>query len=539
MSNNNFNLVQGPSQLSTNNLKIFNNWIDLNKAYIDEIKQIVKDYRVLIKQEEEINKNISTPTSFLNNNKNIKQTFIDKYSSLKDYNQTLIKNFIEFEELKLKYSTLNQELKDINKSITSHIKGKNNNNSFSISSFYNLKTAYSNLIKQSEEKISKLNDEFNKLNETLKKSLADAKYNLLNSVMAYFTTKINEISNMGEYSIKNSNTNTEILKKLYAMKDIQLKIRDYMTQLNNIVQNTANNNFPLIDINKTEEFTEKISIIDAKYESINEILSKSIQDFKTKTLEDITELQSKILDLIQKIKKLVSDFKLKHDIFNDNNFANITSQISSLTKATSSQKYMEKLDEILKNLTKGLNNKTSYVNSANSLSSNSIVEFNKVYESDNNSIQSNNPSFNSIKIGKPIVERDTQNKYNYVKARNKVLGNNNNQLPINSPISKLFNPETKTQKDNSNNNLNVEVRNQTKQEIINKMNSLTVNALEKKKIIESKYGNNQANKIIKGSELAKLRNKLASNLTVLTTKNGKQLQNQTLINKKKYILRKI
>ena len=538
MSNNNFNLVQGPSQLSTNNLKIFNNWIDLNKAYIDEIKQIVKDYRVLIKQEEEINKNISTPTSFLNNNKNIKQTFIDKYSSLKDYNQTLIKNFIEFEELKLKYSTLNQELKDINKSITSHIKGKNNNNSFSISSFYNLKTAYSNLIKQSEEKISKLNDEFNKLNETLKKSLADAKYNLLNSVMAYFTTKINEISNMGEYSIKNSNTNTEILKKLYAMKDIQLKIRDYMTQLNNIVQNTANNNFPLIDINKTEEFTEKISIIDAKYESINEILSKSIQDFKTKTLEDITELQSKILDLIQKIKKLVSDFKLKHDIFNDNNFANITSQISSLTKATSSQKYMEKLDEILKNLTKGLNNKTSYVNSANSLSSNSIVEFNKVYESDNNSIQSNNPSFNSIKIGKPIVERDTQNKYNYVKARNKVLGNNNNQLPINSPISKLFNPETKTQKDNSNNNLNVEVRNQTKQEIINKMNSLTEKAFENKKNIESKYGNNQTKKIQKSRELANLRSKLASNLTVLTTKNGSQLQNKSLINKKKNILNK-
>ena len=70
------------------------------------------------------------------------------------------------------------------------------------------------------------------------------------------------------------------------------------------------------------------------------------------------------------------------------------------------------------------------------------------------------------------------------------------------------------------------------------MNSLTEKAFKNKKNIESKYGNNQTKKIQKSRELANLRSKLASNLTVLTTKNGSQLQNKSLINKKKKILNK-
>lgn len=254
--------------------------------------------------------------------------------------------------------------------------------------------------------------------------------------MNYYIDKIKKISNISEYSIKNNNTNKVILEKLYAMKEIQLKINGYMTQLNNIVQNNENNNFPPIDNNKTEEFTKKYNDIETKYKEITDLLSKSIQDFKTKTLKDITELQIKILDLIEQIKKLVSDFKLKHDIFNDKNFANITLQISSLTNATNSKKYMDKLDEILKNLTKGINdnnNNISYVNAVNSLNSDSIVEFNKVYESDNNNIQSVNPSLSSSKLGNRIVSNEN--------SEFSQVSNNRNKFIENANLSSFFNKD--------------------------------------------------------------------------------------------------
>lgn len=537
-------------------VKNCNNLINVINYLIDQIKK-----ESILKIEKNSNLN-NLPKVY----KNLQETFI----AFKD-------NKTNFEKLEGDYNRVKQSIIDKKTELTSIIAEKNKiNNTFATSKFYEIKNSFTKIIKKVELIIKNIKQDFDNKNKELNTLLADAKYNLLDSVMNYFTAKINEISNISLYKIDDKNTNEVILSKLKAMKNVQSKINEYILQLKNFINNSSINNFPPINENKTEEFNKKYDDIQTKYKEITKILSDSIENFKNKTLKDITELQTKILDLINQIKKLVSDFKLKHDIFKDENFKNITLQINSLTNATNSKKYMDKLDEILKNLTKGLNNKTSnvnavsslnnntsYVNAGSSLTSNN-VRFNSVYESNNNNMKFvNNPSLSSSsftsKLGnrvinnnnarseltqnnnveKPLVKRNTQNKYNYVKARNNVLGYNEKQLAVNSPIAKLFNPETEIQKVNSKNNLKVEVNNKTKQEIISKMNNLTEKALEKKKEINKKYGNNQTKKIQKSTELRNLRSKLASNLTILTTKNGSQIKNESLINKKKNILNKI
>jgi ElaB/YqjD/DUF883 family membrane-anchored ribosome-binding protein len=274
----------------------------------------------------------------LNEKTNTKDTIIEQYARLVQYNQ----EHLNLTDENNKYI---QKISDDLISITSKIDEINkiiNDKTISDESIEILKPINLSL-NTNKGDINDFINEFEELNDKIEEDFTtkffELKNNIKNALIGFYSKDFNkQISNkkinVNYESIISATRNTD---KITILKNI----KDKISELNAIYLETVENIKNKMNINEKNNnlinYQKNISI---KIDKLNSDLNNKIDNIKTVSLEYITKLKGDVSLLIEQIRKLIEDYTKKH------NYSNTKSTMNKLNQLVLENEFS----------TKGLNN---------------------------------------------------------------------------------------------------------------------------------------------------------------------------------------